>query len=281
MYGFKGTNKDMKCIEFQYTLQTEYKHEGNLKACVSGSHLCKELKDVFDYYSPKEGNRFFVVKHGENYIIEGNKIVTDSITFVEEITPEFILNYNEKKIPDFDFLSQNLNSLLKWVSRNGYLEAVKFLISKGADIHTDNDYPLRWSSRSGHLEVVRYLVNLGADIHADDDYVLRWSSQSGQLEVVKYLVNVGANIHADNDCALRWSSARGHLEVVKYLVSVGADIHADDDYALRWASENNHLEVVKCLVSVGADIHCALRWSSAEGHLEVAEFLQSQLDKEI
>ena len=58
---------------------------------------------------------------------------------------------------------------------------------------------LRWASKNGHLEVVKYLVENKANIHAQNDEALRLASENGHLEVVKYLVENKANIHAQND----------------------------------------------------------------------------------
>ena len=166
---------------------------------------------------------------------------------------------------------------LRWGSKNGYLEIVRYLTEKGADIHVFDDLALRWGSREGHLDVVKYLTEKGADIHAEEDAALRWASDEGHLEVVKYLTEQGADVHADNDYSLRRASESGHLEVVKYLVEHEADIHAYDDWPLREASKNGCLEVVRYLVEHGADIHAendqSLKGASANGHLEVVEYL--------
>ena len=68
------------------------------------------------------------------------------------------------------------------------IDAVKYLIEQGADIHVDNDYPLIWASKMDQCKLVKYLVENGADIHARDDEALIWASKMGQCELVKYLI---------------------------------------------------------------------------------------------
>lgn len=62
--GYKGTDKDMKCRDYQFMLN--YRHEmaagAEISICSSGFHFCPKLKDVFDYYGIKKGNRFFEVR---------------------------------------------------------------------------------------------------------------------------------------------------------------------------------------------------------------------------
>ena len=173
-------------------------------------------------------------------------------------------------------IDQNtLDAMLVEFAEQGSLKGVSMMLSRGADIHAQNDFVLFDTSRYGHLEVVKYLIENGADVHARDDEALRYASLNGHLEVVRYLTEQGANIHADDDLALIWASLKGHLEVVKYLVEKGADIHARNDEALRMASKKDHLDVVKYLVEHG--VHAlddlALRWASANGHLEVVKYL--------
>ncbi len=181
---------------------------------------------------------------------------------------------------DGDKIDQNmLNNMLADMARQGSVQGVSMMLSKGANIHADDDEAMSLASANGHLEVVKYLTEHDADIHAQNNWALKRASQNGHLDVVKYLVEHDADVHADDDDALRWASLEGHLEVVKYLVEQGADIHADDYAALRWASANGHLEVVKYLVEHDADIHAvvdlALRRASDKGHLEVVKYLQS------
>jgi len=155
--------------------------------------------------------------------------------------------------------------------------------AKNMDIHKRNDHMLRWCAIKNHLEAVKYLISIGANIHAKDDYLLRIFASRGQLQVVKYLVHNGANIHAQSDVALGWAVRQGHLETAKYFIQLGCtefvtsamlvaakhgrtnvvrhfiengvDVHIADDYALRISAKNQHMETVEYLISVGADVH--------------------------
>ncbi|HDK7194899.1 TPA: hypothetical protein PTV74_003206 [Clostridium botulinum] len=60
--GYKGTDKDMKCRDFQYELSRTFKHDGEVELCESGFHFCLQLKDVFYYYQLNANNKFFKVK---------------------------------------------------------------------------------------------------------------------------------------------------------------------------------------------------------------------------
>lgn len=62
--GYKGTDKDMKCRDYQFMIGVRHDMpEGSkIETCSSGFHLCTELKDVFGYYDRKENNRFFEVR---------------------------------------------------------------------------------------------------------------------------------------------------------------------------------------------------------------------------
>ena len=114
--GYKGTDKDMKCRDFQYELGVQYDipEDQEVQECVCGFHLCLSLRDVFDYYGVGCGNRFFKVKalvrktDKENYknkvVYYGasNKLAAKSIIFTSELTCDEILQYydNIKNLPE-------------------------------------------------------------------------------------------------------------------------------------------------------------------------------------
>jgi len=94
------------------------------------------------------------------------------------------------------------------------LEKVKNLV---ADIRSKYDYAVRMASKYG-LEMIKYLVSLGANILSNDDSAVRNASAKGHLQFVQYLVSLGANIRSGNDDAVQSASRNGHLQVFLILV---------------------------------------------------------------
>jgi len=135
-----------------------------------------------------------------------------------------------------------------------YIEALKYSISVGADVHWGCNYALRWSSNNGYLDIVRYLVSIGANIHAMDDFALRSSAGNNHIETTEYLISVGADVHANDDGALKWSAQNGNLEIIKYLVSKGANIHRNLKFQLEWCERYNGYngyETIEYFKSIG------------------------------
>ena len=62
--GYKGTDKDMKCRDYQYEMGKLHAmpEDEPIVDCASGFHLCLKLKDVFNYYEIGSGRRFFEVQ---------------------------------------------------------------------------------------------------------------------------------------------------------------------------------------------------------------------------
>ena len=109
--GYKGTDADMKCVGFQYKLHETYNmpEDTEIIECRSGFHLCRDLIDVFNYYSLHDGNRFFKVKalvkkkdyeeYGKRTEYNGlfgfttsrrTKLVSKSIIILSELTTDEI-----------------------------------------------------------------------------------------------------------------------------------------------------------------------------------------------
>lgn len=105
--GYKGTDKDMKCRDFQFEIGKEYSlpEDEEPVLCEKGFHLCLKLSDVFKYYDICNNNRFFKVKAlvektevekqtstsnsilcWSNVSYNLDKLVAKSIVFIEELS---------------------------------------------------------------------------------------------------------------------------------------------------------------------------------------------------
>ena len=157
--GYKGTDKDMKCRDYQFEIGKQFDMpEGeNIELCRSGFHMCQNLKNVFNYYDIGNGNRFFEVKalvrrYNKNgcytYEHRGDKMTSKSITFVRELTADEIFKvvvekyrFTEKWTTEQKELAlkTSLNMALEKIKTEelvnlGYSEAfATFVVGKGAD----------------------------------------------------------------------------------------------------------------------------------------------------
>ena len=113
--GYKGTDKDMRCRDYQYKLMEcfDISDDKPVVECEHGFHMCRDFGHVLNYYSIGNGNRFFEVKAlvrkkdyemygigwGLTMTPDGNlvpapehdKLVAKSIIFTRELTADEIL----------------------------------------------------------------------------------------------------------------------------------------------------------------------------------------------
>lgn len=112
--GYKGTDKNMRCKEYQYEIGKQFDMPDNteIKECSSGFHLCLKKEHVFSYYAIEDGNRFFKVKalvRKSDYELYGtyekcgfsccikDKIASKSIIFLSELTIDEVLEFSPVK----------------------------------------------------------------------------------------------------------------------------------------------------------------------------------------
>lgn len=111
---------------------------------------------------------------------------------------------------------------------------------KNKDIQFDNNWLIKTACECGQLQIVKYLVSRGANIHTQCNYAINIASDGGHLELVKYLVSMGARIESKSDSALIWACINNQVEVAKYLISIGTDVtirnHAAINYSLMGCS---------------------------------------------
>jgi ankyrin repeat protein len=141
---------------------------------------------------------------------------------------------------------------LHMACKNGYLDVVQFLLSKGAAVNEAaiaGRTPLLYITVDGEdeceafpfapipytgisrLEVAKILLDRGANIHAataDGQTVLHGASCSGDTEFIRYLVKHGANVRAiaaNGETPLHNAARTANIEAVRYLIDQGADAH--------------------------------------------------------
>jgi ankyrin repeat protein len=173
-------------------------------------------------------------------------------------------------------------------SYNGYVEIVKLLLDKGADINA--------KSGDGYTA----LILASAYGHAKSGYIILnkniFASPNRYTEIVKLLLDKGADINerdSDNATALLRASQNGLMEVVKLLLNKGADVNVrniNDATPLMVASTGGHTEIVKLLLVKGADLnvktkidgvdYTALKIAKKKGWKEIITILEKAGAKE-
>jgi hypothetical protein len=86
--GYKATDKDIKCRDYQFVVGEWHEHQGEVELCKSGFHFCTEPSGPWCYYSDK-GTRIWEIE--ATGVIESNepgadrKFVAHRIRLVREI----------------------------------------------------------------------------------------------------------------------------------------------------------------------------------------------------
>jgi Ankyrin repeats (3 copies) len=150
----------------------------------------------------------------------------------------------------FDHAGEQCNYYLKFyllafAAIGGRVEALQFLMDRGADIHVYDDIALRWAAEHGQVNAVVFLLDHGADIHSLDDAALREAVSFGKLEVVRLLLDRGADISTMHDVCICIAARSGSVEMVQLLLDRGA-------LPLVRAAEGGFNEIVQLLLSRGA-----------------------------
>ena len=124
----------------------------------------------------------------------------------------------------FKYMDSDIFQLFQRACRFGSLEIAKYIttFTDKSIITSNKNYSIRFASKNGHYEIVKFLLENNADIHTDDDYPIRIASQKGHLKVVELLIEKNANIHALNGYALQWADVNYHTDIVDLLLLNGA-----------------------------------------------------------
>lgn len=170
--------------------------------------------------------------------------------------------------------------LLSEAAEHNSLEMAKFVINKGADIKLiSNQNALSDFAAKGNIEAVEYLMSKGMNIHFQDEKALRISAAHGQTEMVKFLLDKGADINAGNHCALVLSVKYAYLNVLQLLFEKGVDFNSYKKSLINYSVDLMDIEIMKFLVEKGCDIHgtndYVLKTAIEQNNKEVINYIKT------
>ena len=92
---FKGFDKNLQCIGFQYAVGQTFEHTGKVKMCKSGFHSCENPLKVFQYYVPGISRYALVEASGcvDTELNTNDKIVSSKLYIKAELTLPELTKY--------------------------------------------------------------------------------------------------------------------------------------------------------------------------------------------
>jgi len=165
---------------------------------------------------------------------------------------------------EINLRTQNGESTLSIAAKYGFSNAVKFLISKGADkqhFTNENHTPLSLAVIHNYLKVVKVLFEdwISPNIHEKPYLHLSPIFNVKSRQIAQLLIDNDAVTHDiyndKNQSPLTVACQNGYLDVVEFFLDDGLDINHSDNYnktPLFYALTNKHHEIANLLISKGA-----------------------------
>ncbi|WCR59442.1 MAG: Phosphocholine transferase AnkX [Wolbachia endosymbiont of Ctenocephalides felis wCfeF] len=205
----------------------------------------------------------FIRKNAPLHLLAAN----DDYEAISTIIPHIERHYPSKLREIVNVENNCGQTPLHIAAENGWLNIVKYLIDKDANINAKGEYgwtPLHIAAKNGKLDMIKYLTNKGANINAKDECYstpLHLVAELGELSIVEYLINKGAYVDARDGwyrTPLFYAADSGKLGVAEYLVEKNANVNARDEYGstpLYLATMKGKVDVVKILLKYDADVN--------------------------
>jgi hypothetical protein len=177
----------LPCLTLKETLRldTAVTERGDEKNPRDRDHLVKAYKGLrsagFDAWTFKDTNRFEGVRWArerdmdlQNLKLEykgetdGYKVLWQLVVDEEEDMATYYATRSDARDAEIWMGILGRSTTLIEASRRGYLEVVRSLLKRGAEVNTavnNGRTPLHWASENGHSEVVKCLLGRGAEVN--------------------------------------------------------------------------------------------------------------------
>ena len=152
--------------------------------------------------------------------------------------------------------ADDLTDDLLTATRKGDLAQVKALLDKGASANSKSSYgqtPLFFACDRGYVEIVKLLIERGADVNVEDTFyhasALTWAAQKNRFEIVKILLDHGAKSPGEVVSA---GVQMGKPELVKAGLDKGPIDKGTLSSALGAATKSKNTQIIEMLKAAGA-----------------------------
>lgn len=183
------------------------------------------------------------------YLVENRKCDIDLTSLFNSISPkpyfEIAKYFIEKKKELIDELGIGKTTCLHLATSVQSLELVKFFVDNGANLESRNIYnstPIFHVCRNGNLEILKFLISRGAIVDNITETTGKTPAlvavTSDQIEILKYLVEHSkVEIDTISDLRgislLRQAAENRNLPIVKYLIERNVDVNFET-VSERW-----------------------------------------------
>jgi hypothetical protein len=158
--------------------------------------------------------------------------------------------FNQKQNGDFDFLDTGIS--LEAASAAGRVLGVIDLLSFGADLHYEEDFPYYLALTHNHPVTAYYMYYAGIDLCANE-HALRTAFKRGWRDLVHDIFSVNALANTP-ERGLEWSIRKGRVPLALGTMLAGADPAKNDSELIFLAIESGQDEIVRIMCERGADV---------------------------
>jgi euchromatic histone-lysine N-methyltransferase len=132
-----------------------------------------------------------------------------------------------------DVRAEDGMSTLHSAAKSGSIETIQYLLdTKKIDVNVKDEggwTPIIWASEHRYLDAVKFLLSAGADPNMRDNEentALHWAAYAGSVDIAELFLNAGCDLEAANehgDRALHIAARQDHYRCVVLFLARGAD----------------------------------------------------------